>query len=69
MAEQDQRHLWSAGMEWALPQLWHASQLQLGADPWSGNSTYHKAAKKKKKKKEQRIYKYQDTPETSMMFF
>ena len=34
-----------------LPQLHLRSQLQLGSDPWPGNSICHRAAKKKKKKK------------------
>ena len=35
------------GLSW----LWHSWQLQLGSDPWPGNSIYCRAAKKEKKKK------------------
>ena len=54
MAQQDQQHLGSAGMQvqsLALPQLWHRSQLRLRSDHWPGNSICHGAAKKGKKKK------------------
>ena len=34
----------------ALPQLRRRSQLQLGSDPWPGNSICYEVAKKKKKK-------------------
>ena len=34
----------------ALPQLPLRLQLQLGSDPWPGNSMYHRAAKKEQKK-------------------
>ena len=66
MSQWDWWHLWSTGIQvpspglaqWAkdlaLPELrlQLRSQLQLGSDPWPGNSICHGAAKKEKKKKE-----------------
>ena len=39
----------------ALSQLQRGLQLQLGSDPWPGNSIWHGAAKKGKKKKKKKI--------------
>ena len=39
----------------ALLQQWHRLQLQLGSDPWPGNSICYRVSKKEKKKK---IYIY-----------
>ena len=44
---------WHSGFkDPGLLQLWHRLQLQLGSDPWPGNSLCCRAAKKEKKKKE-----------------
>ena len=39
-----------------LPPLQCRSQLQLGLDPWPGNSTYHRVAEKEKKGKKKGLF-------------
>ena len=42
---------WYSGLKGlVLPQLWYRSQLQLGYDPWPGNSICHGVANKEKKR-------------------
>ena len=61
MAQFDQWHLWSTGTQVQSPaqhsglkdpgllQLQHRLQLQLGSDPWPGNSICCRVAKKERK--------------------
>ena len=53
--------------DWALLQLWRRSQLQLGSDPWPGNSTCHGVAKNEEKKSLKNISK--NTGHTNLFIY